>query len=205
MNNEFYTYIYKRPDGIPFYVGKGKGNRVFKLQRRNEYFLNVINKYGKENVKIDIFFSSSDEESCKLEEFFIASFISQGIKLTNMTSGGETFKPTPELIEKLSKAHLGTIQTPESNEKRRKSLKGRPKNPESIKKSANTRRGIKRSSETSIKISEGNKRSWQLIRSRTYSKSHLKAHKKAMAKRRMRNLINRCLVDIPYISRAKIA
>lgn len=43
--NEFYVYGYVRLDtNAYFYIGKGKGKRMFKMQGRPEHFLNIIEK-----------------------------------------------------------------------------------------------------------------------------------------------------------------
>jgi hypothetical protein len=81
-------YVYKHvrlKDGSIFYIGKGKGDRMYSASRRNQYWKRIVEKDGgftalliKENI--------SEEEAFELEKTIISEI---GINnLTNMTDGG---------------------------------------------------------------------------------------------------------------------
>jgi hypothetical protein len=87
--NEYYTYAYLREDGTPYYIGKGKGRRIFSDHMRG----NRINLKPKDKSKI-IFLKQNltENEAIKHEIYMIAVFgridLRTGI-LHNMTNGGE--------------------------------------------------------------------------------------------------------------------
>jgi hypothetical protein len=97
----YYTYAYLREDGTPYYVGKGKGRRVYK-KRKGEI--------GKPIDKSKIIFlkqNLTEEEAFKHEIYMIAVLgrkdLGTGI-LRNKTNGGEGasgYKPSAEAISKL--------------------------------------------------------------------------------------------------------
>lgn len=105
----FYTYIWLREDGTPYYVGKGSGRRGFisnchKVRRPIE----------DENILIQEFAS---EEDAFLAEMFLISFygrkdLGEG-SLQNHTNGGDTGpsrlgkRHSAESIEKMRKAKRG--------------------------------------------------------------------------------------------------
>lgn len=164
----YYTYIYLNPlkqgeykfgdlsfDCQPFYVGKGKGKRMFKhlLEAKsdgkyglNQHKLNTIKKINKEGLEpiilVDI--QNTDESVVLQREQYLISLmgrsdIGTGI-LTNLTNGGESgegYKQTPESLAKVReskikngtlglKTMLGKHHTAESNEKNRQAHLGRP-------------------------------------------------------------------------------
>lgn len=97
----FYTYIHKKPEGSVFYVGKGAGDRAFSHDNRNLHWKRTVAKYGME-VKILSYFET-EEEAFREEKLLIKSFKDSGIKLVNLTDGGEGatgYKWTPEQIER---------------------------------------------------------------------------------------------------------
>jgi len=81
----YYTYAYLREDRTPYYIGKGKGSRIYRKTRRI--------KPPKDKSRI-IFLKQNltEEEAFKHEIYMIAVFgrinLGTGI-LHNMTNGGE--------------------------------------------------------------------------------------------------------------------
>jgi hypothetical protein len=85
MNN-FYVYGHFKPnEDIPFYVGKGTGRRAWQKNGRNEYWKNVVNKYGYEVKLLEE--NLTEEGAYERERELI---IEIGLdKLTNILTGGE--------------------------------------------------------------------------------------------------------------------
>lgn len=86
-----YTYVHCKPDGMPFYVGKGKIYRANNLnpKYRNPYHGKVTRKYGIENILIGTIECSTNAIALELEVGVIKCFKRMGIKLSNITNGGE--------------------------------------------------------------------------------------------------------------------
>jgi hypothetical protein len=86
---EYYTYAYLREDGTPYYIGKGKGNRIFDKTNRTSCSV------PKDKNKI-IFLKRnlSEEDAFKHEIYMIFIFGRKNNKtgiLRNLTDGGEGF------------------------------------------------------------------------------------------------------------------
>lgn len=127
----FVAYVHARPGtkdatGI-FYVGKGTGKRHAQLVNRNKYHQNVVDKYGAENILIGKIECSTEEIAFDLEKGLIKCLRRSGVKLTNMTDGGEGsagYVPTEEAKQKTSQALAGIKRSPEFGAKISASKKG---------------------------------------------------------------------------------
>jgi hypothetical protein len=105
--NRFYTYAYLREDRTPYYIGKGKGNRISNRKKGDI-------KPPKDKSRI-IFLKQNltEEEAFKHEIYMIGVFgrkdLGTGI-LYNRTNGGEGSSGairTPETRAKMSASHKG--------------------------------------------------------------------------------------------------
>lgn len=82
---DYYTYAYLRKDRTPYYIGKGKGNRIYSKKR-------TIPPPKDKSRIIFLKQNLTEEEAFKHEKYMIAVFgrkdLGNGI-LYNMTDGGE--------------------------------------------------------------------------------------------------------------------
>jgi len=87
----FYVYTHARPDGTIFYVGKGKGRRAwdFSPKRRTRHHRNIAVKHGLSNILVVLHLCETEEAAFALERAMIARFRAEGMRLINLTSGGE--------------------------------------------------------------------------------------------------------------------
>ena len=133
--NGFGAYIHVKPDGTPFYVGKGRMERAKRLDasHHNLYHARIVSKYGRQNIAMAFIQCSTEQIAFDLEIGLIKCFKRSGHSLANITAGGEgvsgpkskehlakigaalkgragTFtnkKHTPETIAKLKAIHIG--------------------------------------------------------------------------------------------------
>jgi len=121
-----FAYIHCKPDGIPFYVGKGALRRANYLGERNPYHQAVVNKYGRANVLVGMLECSTSAIAYELEKGLIKCLRSSGIQLTNFTDGGDGgLNPTPETRKKLSEAAKKRGVSPACQEAKVRALKGK--------------------------------------------------------------------------------
>jgi hypothetical protein len=107
----FVVYMHCRPDGSPFYIGKGLPRRAFDFapSRRTQWHKNIVNKHGRENLIIRVIPCNSEFEAFLLEKTHINLARSQGFKLANLTDGGEGTAgraPSQAQIDGLAKGRM---------------------------------------------------------------------------------------------------
>lgn len=140
----YYVYVLRRPDVIwvdglpkPFYVGKGKGNRInyhVCHYGENSYKENVIKKIKGLGLKVihEKVIENLTEKEAFLEEMKLIKFYGRynnrtGI-LTNVTDGGNGISGhvhSLETREKISVGHIGIQKSPETCQKLSLAGKGR--------------------------------------------------------------------------------
>jgi len=119
----YYIYVLRRPDGRPFYVGKGIGDRAFAHEnearhpndfRSNAHKLNVIRSIWREGAavgyEIDSVFES-EQEAYVRETALISQYkrLHEGGPLTNRAAGGGSILgPAPISKEKHSATLAGS-------------------------------------------------------------------------------------------------
>lgn len=92
MNQPAYcTYVHCRPDGLPFYAGKGVLGRArdFSPSRRPVHHQNIVKKYGRDNIRICVFLCQSEQDALISEVALIKVLREEGFPLINRTDGGE--------------------------------------------------------------------------------------------------------------------
>jgi len=100
-----FAYLHCKPDGIPFYVGKGALRRAKYLGERNPHHQNTVKKYGSKNILIGLMECSSSDIAYELERGLIKCLRRMGVALTNLTEGGDGGRnPSPETRKRLSDA-----------------------------------------------------------------------------------------------------
>jgi hypothetical protein len=170
--NSYYTYLWLRSDGTPYYVGKGKDRRAFTSNGHNV-------PRPKSDARITIQCWESEDKAFEMEKWFISFFgrrdIGTGI-LRNLTEGGENppkmfgnthakgKKHTAEANARASEIGKLRKQTEETREKlsrikkgKSNGLEGRPKTEETKRKIREAHLGMKASEESKKKMSESAK------------------------------------------------
>lgn len=141
----FYVYIHLRLDtGEIFYVGKGQKRRAKNTHQRSEGWKSIANKHGR---SVHIYSLHVDEgEAFQTEKRLISELNSSGIKLVNLTHGGEGCSGrtlTKEQKNKIGQVHKGKTLSPEHVLSIKRALTGRP----------SPNKGNKYSDEAKLKIS----------------------------------------------------
>ena len=154
--NEFYTYAFLRENRRPYYIGKGKGNRIYEKRKRI--------KPPKDKSRI-IFLKKNltEEEAFKHEIYMIAVFgrkdLGTGI-LRNETDGGEGssgWVPSEETRRKMSEAGRRRTNSEESRRKLSVARKGKTTSEETKRKIGEANKGKTHSEESRRKLSEAHK------------------------------------------------
>jgi hypothetical protein len=160
----FYTYAYLRVDRTPYYIGKGKGRRLYEKHQKGISVPKDKSRiiYLKQNL--------TEEEAFKHEKYMIVVFgrkdLGTGI-LHNKTDGGDGasgYVFSEETKRKLSEAKKGKKHSEETRRKHSERMKGENnlnygKSPseETRRKRSEANKGKKHSEETRRKQSEAKK------------------------------------------------
>jgi hypothetical protein len=127
MNN-YYTYAYLREDGTPYYIGKGKGFRLYANHYRKKR--NCISVPKDKSRIVFLKQNLTEEEAFRHEIYMIAVLgrkdLETGI-LRNRTNGGEGASGTvisDDIKKKISIAHKGKKLSEETKNKISKAHKG---------------------------------------------------------------------------------
>ena len=155
---KFYTYVHRKAStGEVFYVGKGSGKRYAATQDRSSYWRRIVDKHG---VAIEVVAYFFDEAAAfDHERLLIAEYRASGVKLCNLTDGGDGASGnvmSEEARRKISEANKGRKREPFSDATRAKMSAahlGKKLSPEAIAKTAAAHRGMKRSPETLARMS----------------------------------------------------
>lgn len=151
MANDFYVYEHIRKDtGHPFYIGKGRKRRAFIANKyhRSTWWLRVVEKSGGFSVNF-LFEGLSEQEAFAKEKETIAAYRESGVKLVNMTDGGDGtsgHKRSDEWCAMMSSIHKGKIISQETRDKISASVKnsGYVPSEEARRKISETHKGKKR-------------------------------------------------------------
>lgn len=141
----YYVYLHLKGDtGEPFYVGKGKGKRIYSGQNRNQWWHHIVSKHG---ISYDFLgYFKEEQDALAFEVEMISQYRSEGHTLCNLTDGGEgcvgmvhteaykemmrSRKPSDDTRKAISEANRRRVQSPEEKAKRAASLVGRVCSPE---------------------------------------------------------------------------
>lgn len=168
---KFYVYEHWRPDkDVCFYVGKGSGKRAHDMCiGRNRYHKNVQAKLARTGFCVEVRLVAqalTEREAFDIEIERIAFWRSVGVKLANITSGGDGasgHKRSAADRKKLSKAAKRRVKNPKYIEKLRAATTrswaenpGRRENQSRAMKDRPKRKTGPPSAETRAKISAAN-------------------------------------------------
>lgn len=117
-------YVHLRPDGTPFYVGKGtKARSLWKKRRANPYHKNIVAKYGLKSIRsVIVKRGLSESASFFYEKEAIACLRDFDYRLCNLTDGGEGstgWKAPSETRARMSATRKGRPGTPHTLETRK--------------------------------------------------------------------------------------
>jgi len=123
-----FAYIHAKPDGTPFYVGKGVRTRHLNFRDRNDHHKRIVNKYGSENILVGKMDCSSNDIALELEIGLIKCFRRMGVLLANFTDGGQGALGRPcseKTKEAVASANKKRIWTKEKREAVGARMKGK--------------------------------------------------------------------------------
>ena len=133
LANSYVYFLIDPRNNMPFYVGKGKGDRCnFHIKEAKYYVdrkslkLNKIRKIvslGLEPIVRRVEENITDSQAIEFEMFLISELRASGIKLTNMTDGGDGaqgYSHTDEHKKHMSALFKNRVFSEETKERMRK-------------------------------------------------------------------------------------
>lgn len=88
MTVQFYTYLHCKPDGTPFYVGKGSKRRCFDFHTgRCDRHREIVAEHGRDNILVLVFQEESEDAALESEIKKIKKFREDGVDLVNILEG----------------------------------------------------------------------------------------------------------------------
>ena len=115
MSKVYGVYMHCKPDGLPFYIGKGTDRRSRDFfTGRNSRHKRTVAKYGRENIFIRFMQCESEASALEMEKCLIKSFRVCGFDLANYTDGGDGvsgLKHSEETRKKMSATRKGRLHT----------------------------------------------------------------------------------------------
>jgi hypothetical protein len=122
----FYVYEHWRPDkGLPFYVGKGRGDRAYDFSRKyNPYYDRIVRKLRDKDLAVEVRIIHDglhEADAFRIEKDVIARWRAADVEIVNLTDGGEGFSdPTGEIRKKISTSLTGKKRGRRTEEANRK-------------------------------------------------------------------------------------
>jgi hypothetical protein len=130
MSQNFYVYTHSLSGKPPFYVGKGNEKIIKKVARTsNPHHTHIVKKYGKENIIVKTMLCRNERHALDLEVRMIMVLRNGGVKLVNMTDGGEGASGFPMSEQnkiKMSLRHKGKVISEDLRKKMSDGHKNRP-------------------------------------------------------------------------------
>jgi hypothetical protein len=164
---DYYVYIFFRWNGLPFYVGKGRGRRInnhewYARSGRGTHCANVIrdmlNDGHRDIPRLKIAEGLSSIKAVEYEIAWIAAIgrKTNGGLLVNLTDGGDNpsgYIPSAETRAKNGAAHRGRKCSPQARANMSAGMMGRIIHPQHLAKMNAARLGVPVTDETKAKLS----------------------------------------------------
>lgn len=113
----FYVYVWRRPDGVPFYVGKGRGRMAYNIYDRSPEFSEIHSRGGCTVEIVDEFVHESQALAYEVELIARYGRSAIGGTLVNKTDGGDGCAghiKTADTIEKWRAKNVGRKRSKEA-------------------------------------------------------------------------------------------